>query len=75
MYSKNYYEKRNLIKCFNYKNIHKVPFPITKMTLFYTIKKDISLKSLIRISAFLELITGQRSFFFKVKKIFYFFEN
>ena len=68
MYSKNYYEKRNLIKCFNYKNIHKVPSPITKMTLFYTIKRDISLKSLIRISAFLELITGQRSFFLRSKK-------
>jgi hypothetical protein len=38
------------------------------MTLFYTIKKDISLKSLIRISAFLELITGQRSFFLRSKK-------
>jgi hypothetical protein len=38
------------------------------MTLFYTIKRDISLKSLIRISAFLELITGQRSFFLRSKK-------
>jgi ribosomal protein L5 len=68
MYSKNYQEKSKLFRCFNYKNIHKAPFPVSKITLFYTVKKDISLKSLIRISAFLELITGQRAFFLRSKK-------
>ena len=47
-------------RCFRYKNVHEAPFTIEKINLFYTIKKDISLKSLARCSSLLELITGQR---------------
>ena len=65
----NKFQKINkLIRCFNYNNIYQIPFFISKITFFYTIKKDISLKSLIRISSLLELITGQRSFFLRAKK-------
>jgi len=51
-----------------YKNIHQTPFNIETLTLFYTIKKDISLKSLIKVSTLLELITGKRSFFIRSQK-------
>jgi len=68
MYSKTYYEKIKIIRGFNYKNIHEFSFSVPKITLFYTLKKDISLKALIRISAFLELITGQRAYFLRAKK-------
>jgi ribosomal protein L5 len=64
-----HYQKRNkLNRCFVYKNIHQIPLTIEKLTLFYTLKKDISLKSLIKLSALLELITGQRACFIRSKK-------
>jgi ribosomal protein L5 len=64
-----YYQKGNkLNRCFTYKNVHQIPFTIEKLTLFYTLKKDISLKSLIKLSSLLELITGQRSSFIRSKK-------
>ena len=65
--SKNYQKRSQITRCFFYKNIHEIPFTIEKITLFYTLKKDISLKPLIRVAALIELITEQRSFFLRAK--------
>jgi len=62
-------QKRNQIsRCFAYKNVHEIPFTIEKATFFYTLEKDVSLKPLIRISTFLELITQQRAFILRSHK-------
>jgi ribosomal protein L5 len=66
--SQNYQKFNKLSRCFVYKNIHQMPFTIEKLTLFYTLKKDFSLKSLIRLASLLELITGQRAYFIRSKK-------
>jgi len=57
-----------LNRCFVYKNVHQVSFTIEKLTLFYTLKKDFSLKPLLKLGALLELITGQRAYFLRSKK-------
>lgn len=66
----NSYNKKNhkLIRCFAYSNIHEVNCNLEKLTFSYAKKENISLKALIKISTFLELITGQRSFFIRSKK-------
>jgi len=66
--SQNYQKYNKLNRCFVYKNVHQIPFTIEKLTLFYTLKKDFSLKSLIRFASLLELITGQRAYFIRSKK-------
>jgi ribosomal protein L5 len=66
--SQNYQKYNKLNRCFIYKNVHQIPFTIEKLTLFYTLKKDFSLKSLIRLASLLELITGQRAYFIRSKK-------
>jgi large subunit ribosomal protein L5 len=65
-----HFSKKNqkLIRCFNYSNIHQVNCKIDKLTFLYTKKDNITLKSLIKVSTLLELITGQRSFFIRSKK-------
>ncbi len=64
------FSKKNnkLIKCFVYSNIHEVNCNLDKLTFSYAKKDNISLKTLIKISTLLELITGQRSFFIRSKK-------
>jgi len=63
------YQKRNQIsRCFFYKNVHQIPSTIEKVTLFYTLQKEVSLKPLVRISTLLELITNQRAFFIRSRK-------
>lgn len=52
-------------RCFYYKNVHETSLTINQLTLFYVIKKDISLKVLIRVASLLELITGHRAFFIR----------
>ena len=64
MVSKKFFILRN----FNYKNIHRISCNLDKLTIFYTKKNNNSLKSLIKISTFLELITTQRSFFIRSRK-------
>jgi len=54
-------------RCFLFNNLHLI-FSIKKLTFFYTLSKDISIKALIRVAAFVELITGQRGFFIRSKK-------
>jgi ribosomal protein L5 len=66
--SQNYQKNNKLNRCFIYKNVHQIPFTIEKLTLFYTLKKDFSLKSLIRLASLLELLTGQRASFIRSKK-------
>jgi ribosomal protein L5 len=67
----NKYKKNNyLFRCFTYSNIHEVSCNLEKLTILHTQKKNVSLKSLIKISTFLELITTQRSFFIRSKKSF-----
>ena len=65
---KNYQKQNQISRCFQYKNLHEVPFIIEKITLFYTLQKDVSLKSLTRISTLLELITDQRATFIRAQK-------
>jgi len=65
---KNFQNRLQISRCFIYKNIHQIPFTIEKITLFYTIRKEVSIKSLVRISTLLELISGQRSFFLRSQK-------
>jgi len=63
----NYQHRAQIKRCFFFNNLHLI-FSIKKLTFFYTITKDISIKALIRVSAFIELITDQRSFFIRSKK-------
>lgn len=68
MYLKSYKKNNKVIRCFIYTNIHEVSCDIKKLTFLYTKKDNISLNSLIKVSTFLELITGQRSIFIRSKK-------
>lgn len=61
-------ERHKLFKCFTYSNVHEIPLLIEKITLFYILRKDVSLKILIKILAFFELITCQRGFIVRSKK-------
>ena len=63
------YQQQNKInRCFFVKNVHQTPFNIEKLNLFYTLKKETSLRALIRFSALLEILTQQRSCFIRSKK-------
>lgn len=64
---KNYQKRSQITRCFLYKNLHEIPFTIEKLTLFYTLNKDISLKSLIRVVALINLITNQRPCLLRAK--------
>jgi hypothetical protein len=55
-------------RCFKYKNVHETSLTIDQLSLFYVIKKDISLKALIRVASLLEIITGHRAFFIRSRK-------
>jgi large subunit ribosomal protein L5 len=57
-----------ILRNFNYTNIHRISCNLDKLTFFYTKKNNNSLKSLIKISTFLELTTGQRSVFIRSNK-------
>lgn len=66
---RNTFKTNNKInRCFYYKNVHETSLTIDQLTLFYVIKKDISLKALIRVASLLELITGHRAFFIRSRK-------
>jgi ribosomal protein L5 len=65
---KNHQKRFKFARCFFYKNLHEIPFTIENITLFYTVNKEVSLKSLIKVSALLELITAQRAIFLRSKK-------
>ena len=66
---RNPYQINHKIKrCFNYKNVHETSLTIDQLSLFYVIKKDISLKALIRVASLLEIITGHRAFFIRSRK-------
>lgn len=65
---KNNKKNTKLIRCFVYANVHEISCDIEKITVSYVKKDNISLKSLIKVSTFLELITGQRAFFVRSKK-------
>ena len=60
-------KSKQFSRSFFYINIHQIPQVIKKLTLFYTLKKDISSNSLIKISSFLELISFQRPVFIRAK--------
>lgn len=64
----NLQKSKQFSRSFFYINIHQIPQVIKKLTLFYTLKKDISSNSLIKISSFLELISFQRAVFIRAKK-------
>jgi large subunit ribosomal protein L5 len=53
---------------FQYKNINQVPNNVEKITLFITLSKNKSLKTIIKAFALLELITGSRPCFIRAKK-------
>jgi len=63
----NLQKSKQFSRSFFYLNIHEIPYVIKKFTLFYSLKKDISSNSLIKISSFLELISLQRPFFIRAK--------
>jgi large subunit ribosomal protein L5 len=65
---KNNQKRTQFLRSFYYKNLHKISFTSENMTMFLTTPKEISLKSLIKLSALLQLITSQRSFFLRAKK-------
>lgn len=69
MLSPKYYQQQNKTnRCFFIKNIHQTPFNIEKLTLFYSLKKETSLKSLVRFSMLLEMLTQRKAFFIRSKK-------
>jgi hypothetical protein len=63
----NLQKSKQFSRSFFYLNTHQIPYVIKKFTLFYSLKKDISSNSLIKISSFLELISFQRPFFIRAK--------
>lgn len=63
----NLQKSKQFSRSFFYSNIHKIPHVIKKFTLLYTLKKDISSNSLVKISSFLELISFQRPAFIRAK--------
>jgi ribosomal protein L5 len=67
-YLKNYQKRNKITRAFFYKNIYQSSFTIEKITLFYTLEKNISLKFLLKFISLLELITGQRAYFLRSKK-------
>jgi ribosomal protein L5 len=56
-------------RAFYYKNLHEVPFTIETITLSYTTFIETSLKSIIKISALLELITEKRPILLRSEKL------
>ena len=56
------------IRNFAYLNVHSIPSDISQITCFYTKPEHTSLKFLIKISTFLELITNQRAIFIRSKQ-------
>lgn len=65
---KKHKKNNKLIRCFAYSNIHHISCDIEKISFLYVKKNNFSLKTLIKVSTLLELITGQRSFFLRSKK-------
>lgn len=65
--SQNYQQQNKINRCFFVKNIHQTPFNIEKLTLFYALKKEVSLKTLVCHSTLLEIITQQRACFTRSK--------
>jgi hypothetical protein len=63
----NLQKPKQFLRSFFYSNIHQIPHVIKKFTLFYTLRKDISSNSLVKISSFLELISFQRPVFIRAK--------
>jgi ribosomal protein L5 len=53
---------------FQYKNINQIPNNVEKITLFITLSKNKSLKSIVKAFTLLELITGARPCFIRAKK-------
>jgi ribosomal protein L5 len=53
---------------FQYKNINQIPNSVEKITLFITLSKNKSLKTIIKAFTLLELITGSRPCFIRAKK-------
>jgi ribosomal protein L5 len=68
VFLKIYQQQNKINRCFFVKNIHQTPFNIEKLNLFYTLKKETSLKALIRFSSLLEILTQQKSCFIRSKK-------
>jgi ribosomal protein L5 len=66
--SKLYQQQNKTNRCFFVKNLHQTPFNIEKLTLFYSLKKETSLKSLVRFSMLLEMLTQRKAFFIRSKK-------
>jgi ribosomal protein L5 len=66
--SKFYQQQNKTNRCFFVKNIHQTPFNIEKLTLFYSLKKETSLKSLVRFSMLLEILSQQKAYFIRSKK-------
>jgi ribosomal protein L5 len=65
---KNYQKYNKISRTFLYKNIHQTSTTIEKLTLFYTIEKNVSLKILIKLTSLLELMTGHRAYFIRSNK-------
>jgi large subunit ribosomal protein L5 len=53
---------------FHYKNINQVPNAVKKVTVFITLSKNKSLKTLIKAFTLLELITGSKPCIIRAKK-------
>ena len=68
LYIKNYQKYNKINRVFRYKNIYQSSTTLEKLTLFYTLEKNVSLKTLIKFASLLELITGQRAYLIRSKK-------
>jgi large subunit ribosomal protein L5 len=53
---------------FQYKNVNQIPNNVEKITLFITLSKNKSLKTIIKAFTLLELITGLRPCFVRARK-------
>lgn len=64
---KNEFIKETFKNMFLYQNINQLPTGIDKITISSTLEKDTSLKHITKVSALLEILTGQRSFLLRAR--------
>ena len=59
--------KETFKNLFLFRNINQLPSGIRKITISSILNKDISLKNITKISALLEILTSQKSYFLRAK--------
>ena len=59
--------KETFKNMFLYQNTNQLPSGINKITISSTLEKDTSLKNITKVSALLEILTGQKSYLLRAK--------